>query len=65
MIKELDDLYYYLGSLEETYGIDISNPQECLAIYEARLKLEAAISDVAVLITQWMLQQEGPEKRLC
>lgn len=65
MIKELDDLYYYLGSLEEIYGVDISNPQECLAIYEARLKLEAAISNVAVLLTQLISQQEGPKKPLC
>lgn len=59
MVKEIDELYCYLGKLEEAYNVDISNPQECLAISEVRMKLEAAISNVASLLTQLVSQQEG------
>jgi len=61
----MDDLYYYLERLEEAYGVDISNHQEYFAIHEAQVKMETAISNVAVLVTQLMLQQECQTKRLC
>ncbi|GMB02062.1 hypothetical protein [Pelosinus sp. IPA-1] len=59
MIKEIDELYCYLGKLEEAYYVDISNPQECLIMPEVRMKLEVAISNVALLLTQLVSQQEG------
>ena len=59
MIKEIDDLYCYLGKLEEAYYVNNSNPQECLAISEVQMKLGVAISNVALLLTQLVSQQEG------
>ncbi|MBP2627598.1 MAG: hypothetical protein H6Q68_2309 [Firmicutes bacterium] len=56
MIKEMDDLYYYLEKLEEAYDVKISNSQEYLGIHENLMKLKAAISNVEVLVTQLMLQ---------
>lgn len=63
MIKEIDELYYHLRRLEDVYHVDISNSQEFLAIHEAQMKLEVAISNVEVLITQLILQH-SPKKSI-
>lgn len=49
-MKELDNLYYCLGRLEETYCLNIQNYNENTAVLEAQLKLNGAISDIAALL---------------
>lgn len=52
MMKAIDDLYDCLGRLEEAYRPESSNSQSGLAVNEARLKLEAAISRIEILLAQ-------------
>ncbi|MDT8900302.1 hypothetical protein [Anaeroselena agilis] len=58
MIKEIDDFYSCLGKLEEAYQTESSNSQNSLAINEARLKLESAISKVEILLTELISLKE-------
>ncbi|HML31992.1 hypothetical protein [Sporomusa sphaeroides] len=58
MWKEIDDLYCYLEKLEEAYHTENSNYQERLVIHEARTKVDAAISNIEVLLTKLHLQKE-------
>lgn len=58
MWKEIDDLYCYLEKLEEAYRIENSNYQDSLALTEARIKADVAISNIEILLTKFHLQKE-------
>lgn len=51
-MEAIDDLYYYLVKLEEAYSIEGINYQDYLAINEARAKLESAISNIEIILTE-------------
>ncbi len=52
MVKEIEDLYSCLGRLEEAYQTEFSDLQQCLAINEARLKVETAVSKLEKMLTE-------------
>ena len=63
MRKEIDDLYCYLEKLEEVYRTENSNCQEYLALNQARMKVEVAISNIEVLLTKLYLQEAKKQVR--
>lgn len=58
MVKEIEDLYSCLGRLEEAYQTEFSDLQQCLAINEARLNVETAVSKLETLLIK--LKQNAP-----
>lgn len=57
-MKAIDDLYYYLVKLEEAYSTEGINYQDYLAINEAREKLESAISNIEIILTESNLPKD-------
>ncbi len=52
MTKEIEELYGCLARLEEAYKTEAANSQSAIAVDEARLKLELAVSRIEELLTQ-------------
>lgn len=49
-MKELDHLYDCLGKLEEAYCVNIQNHPENTLVFEAQLRLNGAIAEIAALL---------------